>query len=53
MKKTAIHLAVAALALAAAPAFASGLGSLDAGVTAGSLGYGPQVGMVIVPNEVA
>jgi hypothetical protein len=51
MKKTATHLAVAALALAAAPAFASGLGALDVGVTAGSLGYGPQVGMVIVPNK--
>jgi len=24
---------------------------LDAGITAGSLGYGPQVGMVIVPNK--
>jgi hypothetical protein len=51
MKKTAIHLAIAALSLAAAPAFASGLGSLDVGVTAGTLGYGPQVGMTIVPNK--
>lgn len=51
MKKTATHLAVAALALAAAPAFALDPGSLDAGVTAGTLGYGPQVGMVIVPNK--
>jgi hypothetical protein len=51
MKKTATHLAVAALTLVAAPAFASGLGSLDAGVTVGTLGYGPQVGMVIVPDK--
>jgi hypothetical protein len=51
MKKTATHLAVAALALVAAPAFASDLGSLDAGLTVGTLGYGPQVGTVIVPKE--
>lgn len=48
MKKTAIHLAIAAFALSAAPAFASGL---DVGLSAGTLGYGPQVGMTIVPNK--
>ncbi len=51
MKKNTIGLAVAALALAASPAFASGLNSVDVGLSAGTLGYGPQVGMTIVPNK--
>ncbi|NNM65025.1 MAG: hypothetical protein HKL99_10505 [Burkholderiales bacterium] len=53
IKLKSIILAAAIAAAASAPAFAGGLnlGDASVGLTAGTLGAGPQIGWTIVPNK--
>ena len=47
-----IKFTLAALAIAAVvPAYAAGLGGASVGLSAGTLGYGPQAGVTLVPNK--
>lgn len=51
MRRTLVIIALAASGLFVSSAYASGLSGVDVGLSAGTLGYGPQVSWTIVPNK--